>query len=156
MLLLGKAVTDVESGRNLYDRLIASGKALEKMREIIEAQQGNPRVIDDYTLMPKAAHERRVLAGRSGYVRAIDTEAVGRACMLLGAGRARLDTPIDASVGLEIRARIGDEVTPESELAVLYFNDPARADEAAPVVTQAYAIAKEPVSKPSLIKDVLR
>ena len=156
MLLLGRAVTDVESGRDLYDQLIAKGLGLEKMREIIEAQQGDPRVVDDYTLLPHAAHERRVLAGRSGYVRAIDTEAVGHACMLLGAGRARLETPIDASVGIEIKARIGDEVTPESELAVLHFNDPALADEASPVLTKAYSIAQERVSNPTLIKNVLR
>ena len=76
--------------------------------------------------------------------------------MLLGAGRARLDTPIDASVGLEIKARLGDKVTQESELAVLYFNDPSSADEAAPVITQAFTIAREPVTPPSLIKLVLR
>jgi pyrimidine-nucleoside phosphorylase len=156
MLLLGRAVTDGEGGRALYDRLIANGKGLEKMREIIEAQKGDPRAIDDYTILPHAAHERRVLAGRSGYVRAIDTEAIGHACMLLGAGRARLDAPIDASVGMEIKARIGDEVTPESELAVLYFNDPARADEAAPVVTRAYTISHERPTPPTLIKNVLR
>ena len=156
MLVLGRASADVESGRKLYDQVIASGAGLEKMREIIEAQHGDARVIDDYSLLPRATSERRVLAARSGYVRAIDAEAVGRASMLLGAGRARLETPIDASVGLEIKARIGDKVTPESELAVFYFNDSARADEAAPVFTQAYAIAEERVPPPPLIKNVLR
>jgi len=156
MLVLGRASTDVEDGRKLYDKLIANGAALEKMREIIEAQHGDARVVDDYSLLPRAHDERRVLAGRSGFVRAIDAEAVGRASMLLGAGRARLDTPIDASVGLEIKARISDEVTPESELAVLYFNDSSSADEAAPVITQAFTIAREHVAPPSLIKLVLR
>jgi pyrimidine-nucleoside phosphorylase len=156
MLLLGRASTDVESGRKLYDQLIASGAGLEKMREIIEAQQGDARVVDDYSRLPRAAYERTVLAGREGYVTATDTEAIGRASMLLGAGRSRLDTPIDASVGLEIKARIGDEVTPESELAVLHFNDAARADEAAPVITEAFAIARERVALPSLIKNILR
>lgn len=156
MLLLGRASTDVESGRKLYDQLIASGAGLEKMREIIEAQQGDSRVVDDYSRLPRAAYERTVLAGREGYVTATDTEAIGRASMLLGAGRSRLDTPIDASVGLEIKARIGDEVMPESELAILHFNDAARADEAAPVITEAFAIARERVIPPSLIKNILR
>jgi pyrimidine-nucleoside phosphorylase len=136
--------------------LVAGGAGLEKMREIIEAQHGNARVVDDYSLLPRAAHERRVLAGRAGYVRAIETESIGRASMLLGAGRARLDTEIDASVGLEIKARIGDEVTPESLLAVLYFNDSSSADEAAQVVTGAFAIARERTAPPALIKTVLR
>jgi pyrimidine-nucleoside phosphorylase len=156
MLVLGNASTDVEGGRKLYDRLVAGGAGLEKMREIIEAQHGNARVVDDYSLLPRAAHERRVLAGRAGYVRAIETESIGRASMLLGAGRARLDTEIDASVGLEIKARIGDEVTPESLLAVLYFNDSSSADEAAQVVTGAFAIARERTAPPALIKTVLR
>jgi pyrimidine-nucleoside phosphorylase len=156
MLLLGRASKDVESGRELYDQLIASGAGLEKMREIIEAQQGDASVVDDYSRLPRAAHERAVLAGREGYVTATDTEAIGRASMLLGAGRARLDTPIDASVGLEIKARIGDEVAPESELAVLRFNDAARADEVAPVIAEAFTIARERVAPPSLIKNILR
>src|SRR5581483_193869 len=95
MLALGGAVATVDEGRARYDELIATGAALEKMREIITAQSGDPRVLDDYSLLPTARHERAVLARRGGTVQAIDTAAIGRASMLLGAGRLRLDSKID-------------------------------------------------------------
>jgi pyrimidine-nucleoside phosphorylase len=156
MIALGRAADTVEGGRRLYDDLIASGAAVEKMREIIEAQGGDPRAIDDYELLPRAQFQDKVVAEREGYVQAIDTEAIGRATMLLGAGRARLDTAIDLSVGLLVEARIGDRVDKGSALASLHFNDHDLAAEAANVVACAYTIGDERVEPPALIKTVLR
>jgi len=156
MLVLGDAAATVEEARTKVDELIASGAALEKMREIITAQSGDPRVLDDYALLPTAQHKRPVLAGRMGYVQTIDTEAIGRASMLLGAGRLRLDSKIDLSVGLTVEARIGDRVDGDTPLALMHFNDTASADEAGAVIIEAYRIGDEPVAPPALIKDVLR
>jgi pyrimidine-nucleoside phosphorylase len=156
MLTLGGATGDVEQGRARYDELIASGAALDKMREIISAQHGDPRVLDDYSLLPTAQHQQEVLTSRSGYVQAINTEAIGRASMLLGAGRAQLDTPIDLSVGLMIEARVGDPLDEGSPLVTMHYNDEARADEAAEMIAAAYTIDATPVEPPALIKLVLR
>jgi len=156
MLVFGQAANTVDVGRAMYDELIASGAALEKMREIITAQAGEPRVLDDYSLLPTARHERKVPARRSGYVQAIDTEAIGRASMLLGAGRLRLDSKIDLSVGLTVEARIGDHVDESTPLALMHFNDAVLVDEAGAVIMQAYRIGAERTEPPALIKDVLR
>ena len=156
MLVMGRAASDVDSGRRLYDELIESGAALEMMRQIIEAQSGDPRVVDDYGLLPGAASQQAVSAPTAGYVQAIDTEAIGHASMLLGAGRARLDSAIDHGVGLIVEARIGDAVNQDSALVRIYFNDEARLEEAAGLVTRAYAIGPERVEPPALIKAVLR
>ncbi len=156
MIVLGRAADTVERGRAMYDELIASGDAMEKMREIIEAQSGDPRVIDDYNLLPHAQHQEKIVAERSGYVQAIDTEAIGHASMLLGAGRARLDTAIDLSVGLIVEARIGDRIDEGSALATVHFNDTARADEASAVIASAYTISDERITLPALIKTALR
>ncbi|MGA9772216.1 MAG: thymidine phosphorylase [Blastocatellia bacterium] len=156
MIVMGRAADTVERGRAIYDELIASGAALEKLREIIEAQSGDPHVIDDYSLLPHAQHQRKIVAERSGFVQAIDTEAIGHASMLLGAGRARLDTAIDLSVGLIVEARIGDHVDKGSALATVHFNDPALADEAVSVIASAITISDERASAPALIKTALR
>jgi len=156
MLVMGRAVADVEAGRARYDELIASGAALEKMRQIIAAQSGDPRVVDDYALLPGAAHQQTVRAPAAGYVQAIDAEGVGHASMLLGAGRARLDSAIDHGVGLIVEARIGDKVERNSALVALHFNDEDRVDEAAGLITRAYTISPERVAPPALIKAVLR
>jgi pyrimidine-nucleoside phosphorylase len=156
MLVLGRAAFTVDEARARYDELIASGAALAKMREIIVAQAGDPRVLDDTALLPTARHQRRVAARRSGYVQAIDTEAIGRAAMLLGAGRLRLDSRIDPSVGLTIEARIGDYVEENTPLALLHYNHAVLIDEATAVVMQAYEIGAQRTEPPTLIKGVLR
>src|SRR5436853_1998137 len=156
MLVLGRAADTVDAGRAMYDELIASGAALEKMREIITAQAGEPRVLDDYSLLPTARYQRQVPARRSGYVQAIDTEAIGRASMLLGAGRLRLDSKIDLSVGITVEARVGDRVDESTPLALMHFNDAVLVDEAGAVIMQAYRIGAERMEPPALITDVLR
>ncbi len=156
MLLMGDAAADTDRGRSLYDEMIASGAAAEKMRVIIRAQGGEPRVVDDYGLLPNAAHRQELLTPEAGYVQAIDTEAIGHASMLLGAGRARLDTAIDLGVGLTVKARIGDKLERDSPLATIHFNDAARAEEAAGDIRNAYTIGPERVEPPQLIKAVLR
>lgn len=156
MLVLGRAADSLDEGRARYDDVIASGAALDKMREIIAAQSGEPRALDDYTLLPAARHERPVAARRAGYVQAIDTKAIGRASMLLGAGRLRLDSKIDPGVGLTVQARIGDQVDERTPLALMHYNSAVLVDEAAALILQAYQIGEERVEAPALIKDVLR
>jgi pyrimidine-nucleoside phosphorylase len=156
MLVLGSAAVDVERGGKLYDELIASGRALEKMREIIEAQSGDPRVIDDYQLLPRARRNQVITSPEAGYVRGIDTEAIGQASMVLGAGRLRLDTPIDPGVGLILEARIGDTVDRDGALATIHFTEEARAREAEEMIKRAYTISTEQVESPRLIKAVLQ
>ncbi|HEX8087385.1 MAG TPA: thymidine phosphorylase [Blastocatellia bacterium] len=156
MLALGGAASDAEQGGRLYDELIASGRALEKMREIVEAQSGDPHVIDDYGLLPRASEESVIAAPEAGFIHTIDTEAIGRASMLLGAGRSRLGMAIDFSVGVITRAKVGDGVDRGSALATIHFNDAARADEAAGMIARAYTIGPQRVSVPQLIKAVLR
>jgi pyrimidine-nucleoside phosphorylase len=156
MIVIGRAATGLDQARKLYDDLIRSGAALEKMREIIAAQGGNPDSVDDYGLLPAARMEKQVVAGRAGYIEAIDTEDAGRASMLLGAGRVRLNSEIDLGVGLRVEAKIGDRVEAGSPLVTLLYNDEARVEEAARVIERAYTIGPERVSPPELIKAVLR
>ena len=156
MLVMGDAAADTERGCKLYDELISSGAASQKMREIIQAQGGEPRVLDDYGLLPNATHKQELPSEQAGYVRAIDTEAIGHATMLLGAGRARLDTAIDLGVGLTVHAKIGDKLEQDSSLATVHYNDPVRFEEAAIVIRDAYSIGPERVEPPQLIKTVMR
>lgn len=156
MLVMGRAANNTGRGRQLYDEMITFGGAVEKMRAIIGAQGGDPRVLDDYGLLPRAEHRQELLSSRAGFVQAIDTEAIGHASMLLGAGRARLDTAIDLGVGLTIHAKIGDKLERDSPLATIHFNDAARAEEAGGDIRIAYTIGPKRAAPPQLIKAVLR
>jgi pyrimidine-nucleoside phosphorylase len=152
MLLLGGAVNDLEDGRRRYDDLIKSGAALEKMRTIIERQSGDPRVVDHYDLLPGAGKSKDVLAYSSGFVGAIDTEAIGHASMLLGAGRLRLDSKIDYGAGISINAKIGDSVNRGDALSTIHFNVEDRISDVEAIVTKAYTIVSDRIQKPNLLK----
>lgn len=156
MLALGRASEGPEEGRRLYDELIRSGAALEKMRQIIRAQGGDPRAVDDHSMLPQASGRLEVRSPQTGYVQSIDAEALGRASMVLGAGRARLGDEIDPSVGLIVEAKLGDWVESGSTLAVLHFNDRAKAGAAAQMIERAYQIGPEPAPRGELIKAILR
>src|SRR6185295_5142134 len=156
MFVLGRAAIDPKGGRALYDEMIQSGAALEKMRQIIAAQEGDPRVLDNYDLLPRASQTHSVSASEVGYVQAIDTEAIGHASMLLGAGRARLDTAIDLGVGLIVEAKIGDKIEQGQPLVTLHFNEEARVEDAASDIHNAYTVGEHKVAPPQLIKAVMR
>ncbi|MCB9524911.1 MAG: thymidine phosphorylase [Myxococcales bacterium] len=118
MLTLG-GVDPAEAERALDD-----GRALEKFREIIEAQGGDPRVCDDpLAVLPKAAHTEPFLAERDGFVAEVDCTSVGVGALLLGAGRLKTTDPVDPAVGLTVLKRLGDPVQAGEPLALIHHND---------------------------------
>jgi pyrimidine-nucleoside phosphorylase len=155
MLWLGKVVPNREAGRARAEKLINSGAALEKFCAMVEAQGGNPRIVDDFQLLPQATERCEIFAPATGYVTAIDTRLIGSCAMALGAGRTKVADEIDYSVGLRIHAKIGDEVGPGSSLCTVYYNDPGRLAMVKFRLQQAYEIGAGPVAKPLLIKDIV-
>ncbi len=119
---------------------IANGEALEKLREMIRAQGGDGRVIDDYTLLGQAACSRVVRAPESGWVFSMNTERCGIASVALGAGRATKDDAIDYAAGIVFAAKSGDRVEKGDALATLYASDEARLDEGEQILLDAYDI----------------
>ena len=87
-----------------------SGNAEAKLKEWIEAQGGDPRVVDDPSLLPSAQHVHTITADRSGYVSGFDCRALGEAARALGAGRLHKDDVIDPAVGIEVLVEIGDQI----------------------------------------------
>jgi thymidine phosphorylase len=92
-------------------------------------------------------------AGRSGIVQAVDAERIGRASMLLGAGRERADAAIDPAAGIVLDVEPGDAVTLETPLMHLHHNHPAALSEAAALAASAVTIGEEPPAAGPLILD---
>ncbi len=105
------------------ERALQDGRGLERFRQIIEAQGGDPKVVDDPDRLPTATREIVFEAPRDGYVGAIDTTAVGVAGVCLGAGRAKKEDAIDPAVGLTIEARLGDRVVKGQPLVRVHHAD---------------------------------
>jgi pyrimidine-nucleoside phosphorylase len=156
VLLAGLAVSQAEAEVRVASTL-SSGAGLEKLRAIIQQQGGDPRVIDDPTLLPAAPQQLDFCADRSGYWHGFEAEQVGRAAVLLGAGRDRADQPVDPAVGIEIHAppRTGHKVRAGERLATLHYRDPSRLEMAQALLTRAAGIHAAPPNHVPPILEIL-
>src|SRR5438094_6364229 len=130
MLVLGKVAPDRGDAERQVREAIRSGAGLERFRRIIEAQGGDPKVVDDYTRLPQAPHHHIVSAPRPGYVAGIDAGLIGRASVALGAGRDRVEDPIDHAVGILLAAKPGDAVRAGDPVLEVHYRDRGRLDAA--------------------------
>jgi pyrimidine-nucleoside phosphorylase len=110
MLLLAEGVQSVDEGEALLARAIADGRGLERFRALVIAQNGDPRFLDSPECLPTAGERTDVLAASDGYLSAIDTEAVGLAAVVLGAGRRVATDRIDPAVGFTVLRALGERV----------------------------------------------
>ena len=152
MLVASGLAKDRSEALQRCKEAIASGAALERMRAVIERQGGNPRVIDDYSLMPRAPRERAITANLGGFVTDIDAELVGRATVVLGGGRITVDDEIDPSVGIEIAVVVGAAVKAGDPLLRVHYRQESRLERALPLLAGAVSINQSrPAPLPSLI-----
>ena len=151
MLVVG-GVAEFEAARQQVRDTITSGRALEKFKECIAAQAGDPRVCDDVQLLPQAAHQLSICANQDGYVARIQTDELGRIVQEWGGGRLRLEDRIDYSVGLEIHAKLGQRVQAGDALLTAYYNNEAKHDEMQARLQAAYRIAETVPMVPALIR----
>jgi len=132
---------DFDAARKRLARHLADGSALERLRDLIEAQGGDARVIDEPERLP-SAHERIEVAAESdGYVRALDALEIGEAAGRLGAGRSVKGEQIDHAVGITLHAKVGDRVARGGALATLHVNARDALGEVADKVRGAYELA---------------
>src|SRR5262249_51399695 len=131
---------------------LVSGAGLEKFRQIVKQQGGDPRVVDDYASFSKAPHQITINADRAGYVTDLHAERIGIGTMVLGAGRNRAEDAVDPAVGVVIRARVGEPVkTGEAILEIYYRNDGTLAA-ALPLLREAVKVGDSP---PTVVELVL-
>jgi pyrimidine-nucleoside phosphorylase len=155
MLIAGGVESDLETACDKAIDAITSGRALERFRACIEAQGGDPRVLDDTKLLPQASRQRAITAGRAGFVTGVETDEVGRVVMDWGGGRRRLEDRIDYSVGLRIHAKLGDQVNADDPLATAYYNDESKFEEMSARLRAAYLIEDVAPGFEPLIKAVI-
>ncbi|CAG7641841.1 pyrimidine-nucleoside phosphorylase [Paenibacillus allorhizosphaerae] len=157
MVVLGGKAKDVAEGKRQVQELLASGAALEKLRQMIAAQGGDAGVVDDTKRLPEARFRVAVPAPSDGNVAAIDAESLGLTAMLLGAGRATKEDRIDLAVGLKLAKRVGDVVREGETIAELYMSsdDPDTVRQMTERAASAFAIRPEQTVKPKLIYAVV-
>jgi pyrimidine-nucleoside phosphorylase len=153
MLVLARVAADEPEAETRVRQALTSGSGLEAFRRIIENQGGDPAVIDDYSRLPSAPDQHRVAAPRDGFVGSVHAEAVGRAAVRLGAGRARLDDVIDHGVGVTVLAGPGTEVKAGDAVLLVRHRGGRGLSDTLPLLEGAIAIADKPPAMLPLVMD---
>ena len=156
MLIASRVADTPEAARKLMREKLDSGAALEKLRQMIAAQHGDARVVDDLSLLPGCNEKISVRAPRGGWINAMRACDIGRASMLLGVGRESMDDVIDLGVGLILRHRLGEHVDAGDELAELHVNDKKNLERAQAMLLGAIDIGDERIEPAPLIHAVIR
>jgi pyrimidine-nucleoside phosphorylase len=142
LVLSGIASDEVDGERRVLDAL-TSGRALEKWREIIANQGGDPHVVDEYRLLPIAPLRHIVTAPCSGFLAAVDAELIGRATTALGAGRSRVEDSVDPAVGADILVKPGAKLSAGDPVVVLHYRREADLTGAVDLAVEAIRIEDE-------------
>lgn len=151
MLVTSGTVSSGATARRLLKTGIAQKKGLQKLAELIKAQGGNPEVIKNPDLLPQPKTKIEIKAGAAGFIEKIDALEVGMAAKILGAGRKTKSDPIDLSVGILLKKKVGDAVKKGEPLAVFYSDgDKQKFDPAKAKFLSACSIGDRQVDPPRL------
>ena len=153
MIKLAGRGDDIEENKQKMLMQIQNGKALQKLKELIEAQGGDIAYIENLELLPK--YVMPVVSIKYGYVKTLNAKNVGEISMYLGAGRIKKEDSIDPTVGISLKKKIGDKVEENEVLAYVYANSEEKGKEAVRQLAECYEIVTEKVEKQSSILKVI-
>lgn len=137
------------------DEVINNGSALKVLAEFIAASGGNKELINNYNLLPKAKSVMEIFAEAEGYVKKIKTEEIGKAAMIIGAGRAKKEDNIDHAVGINIFRKVGEKVKKNEKIAEIYYNDDKNVEESKTMILDAFVLTAEKTEKPKAILEII-
>ncbi len=152
MLILGGKASNFQKSRELLLEKIKNGEGLNRFKQMVLRQGGDPKFVDDYSVFPKTNYQIEVKSDKNGYIYFIDAREVGLASVELGAGRVKLDSPVDLDVGILIKKKAGDRVKKGEELAKILTNDYEKGKRAEERIKNGYKITK---TKTKRLKKIL-
>ncbi|TQS74472.1 pyrimidine-nucleoside phosphorylase [Ornithinibacillus gellani] len=154
MVVLSERCDSIEEARSLLTKNLQNGKALEQFKTMLQAQGGNPAVVDHMELLPQASYQIDLPAKQSGTVAQLIANDIGTAAAMLGAGRTTKDSVIDLAVGIILHKKIGDHVEAGEPLLTIYSNN-QQVDAVKNKLYEAIHIEDKQVATPTLIYDTI-
>ncbi len=155
LLVMGGKAADLSEARAMAEHALSDGSAWQRFRELIQAQGGDVRYIDEPERLPKAQYVEDILAAQRGYLKAVNARVVGETSVALGAGRQKKSDPIDHAVGIIVHHKVGDYVHEGDVIFTIHANDPAKMAEAREKLTAALQYSTKPVEPLPLFYDVI-
>lgn len=154
MLIMAGKAADITEAESMIQRVVDDGSALAKFAEIISAQGGDIRVLEDYSLFATAKYQLPILAKESGYIHAIDARAIGYALVRIQAGRMQTTDRLDYSSGASLYPKIGDQVQAGETIGILHCNDLLQGEQVLKLIQKAYKIGEAKKDKEALIFEI--
>jgi pyrimidine-nucleoside phosphorylase len=155
MIFLAKITTTLDEARELAQQKLLDGSGYKKFKDVIQAQGGNPQVLDRFELLPNATGVREISSPRAGYISAIDAEGIGKASSLIGAGRNTKEDTIDPAVGVILEVKVGQKVEGGAVLCRLYYTGDEQVEEASQQIEDAFRISATAPEERELILEVV-
>jgi len=155
MIFLGKITPTLDEAREMAQARLLDGSGYRKLKEVIQAQGGNPQVLDRFELLPNATGVREISSPRPGFVSGIEAEYIGLASSMIGAGRNTKEDTIDPAVGVILEVKVGSKVDAGAVLCRLYYTGDENVEEAAQLVEDAFRISANPPEERELILEVV-
>lgn len=145
----------IEESKNHLSQLIKSGKALDKFKEIIESQNGDSRIISDYSILPQAKIKYQIKSSETAFVKNIDALKIAKACKILGAGREKKTDSIDYSVGIYLDKKFGEKVEKDEVFATIFSNKEELIEEAESLVLSAFEFSSTKPEHKDLVYKII-
>ena len=156
MLSLGLENVSHSQGKRMAKKALSSGQAFEKFKEMVQAQGGDIRYVEHPEFFERDAFEGEVLAAEDGFLSGMDTEKIGVAAGLLGAGRETKDSVIDMSAGIYLEKKIGDTVKKGEPIAICYAGTKEKLNRGMAMFESSIRYSKEAPRIPKLIVNIIR
>lgn len=148
-------IKELEEGKEKIDEVINNGTALARLKEFISESGGNGELVNDYTILPTPKSKLDVVSENVGFVQKIKAEEIGKAAMIIGAGRATKEDVIDHAVGIKILKKVGEKVEKGEKIAEIYYNDSKNVEESKNMILDAYIISNNKVEEPKAILEII-
>ena len=148
-------VKELEEAKEKIDKVINDGSALKILSEFIEESGGNKELVNNYDLLPKAKSVMEIFSGKEGYIKKIKTEEIGKAAMIIGAGRAKKEDEIDHAVGINIFKKVGEKIAKNEKIAEIYYNNGENVEESKNMILEAFVLTEEKVEKQKAVLKII-
>jgi len=156
ILLTKSKITETKAEAiELMKKCINNGSALNKLKELIELQNGDPSCIENYSKLPQAKIIQPLTAQKAGYLKKIKTLELAVACKILGAGREKKTDAIDYAVGVVLNKKVGEKIELGEKLLDIHANSTEKLQEAQKILSEAFVITEEPTQAESLIYKII-
>ena len=148
-------VKELEEAKEKIDKVINDGSALKILSKFIEESGGNKELVNNYDLLPKAKSVMEIFSEKEGYIKKIKTEEIGKAAMIIGAGRAKKEDEIDHAVGINIFKKVGEKIAKNEKIAEIYYNNGENVEESKNMILEAFVLTEEKVEKQKAVLKII-